>query len=158
MDPEDGWIVVDHIEPMRQKEKGDCGPTALAMVLRYWRSNSQLDLDPTVDHAAGELRDLAKRKGLAAYLIKGSEQDVKEQLEKKRPLVAGLVKRTLGGRASHYEVVAGYNAIDHRVATIDPGLGRWLVNSWEGFEREWAPAGNLLLLVARRVDPTGSND
>src|SRR5262245_16287378 len=67
---EPGWVAVHGVQPLRQKDDHDCGPTALHMVLDYWqpsRANepiAELPLDRQA--SASELRDAARRRGLSA--------------------------------------------------------------------------------------------
>ena len=97
--------------------------------------------------AAGLLRDLAREKGFRAHVIEGSFQDLEEHLRKGRPLIVGLVKPFITGAKPHYEVVAGFHPTRGDVATLDPARG-WTLNGWEGFLKEWAGSGRLLLVIA----------
>ena len=149
---ERGWIAVEHVPPLRQRSEHDCGPTALAMVLAYWKQQPAaslalaLGLDADKRYSAGELRDRARAVGFSAFVIAGTFEDIVHELKQKRPVIVGMAKPTLQGAVAHYEVVVGLHAATQRIATLDPSLG-WRQNSLAGFLREWVPTGQLLLIV-----------
>jgi hypothetical protein len=97
--------------------------------------------------AVGALRDFARRRGLQAFVVPGTWRDLEEQLGRGRPVMVGLLKPLWGGRAvAHFEVVVGFNRARRLVLTLDPARGL-RENSAEGFAREWAPAGRVMLVV-----------
>ena len=155
---EPGWIAVDHVPLMRQHGLHDCGPTALAMVLSYWypavpaqRWTPTEKTDRRL--SAGELRDRARKLGMAAFVVEGTFEDIAHELERKRPVIVGTVKPIGGDRGvSHYEVVVGMHPETKRIATLDPAAG-WRQNTLEEFLKEWAPSGRLLLVVLPREAP-----
>jgi ABC-type bacteriocin/lantibiotic exporter with double-glycine peptidase domain len=154
---ERGWIAVDDVPLLRQRAELDCGPTALAMVVGYWRPGSAQEIAAKTDqrYSAGELRDRARALGLAAEVVSGDLRDIKFELEQGRPVIVGVAKPTAEGAVSHYEVVVGVHPDTKRIASLDPAAG-WRQNSYEGFLKEWIPAGRLLLVVAgeRRAPAT----
>jgi hypothetical protein len=151
---EPGWIAIDEVPLLRQRGRYDCGPTALAMVLSYWypavpRQRWTPD-DRDRRLSAGELRDRALSLGLAAFVIEGTLEDIAHELAQKRPVIVGTVKPvgdTTG--VSHYEVVVGIHPKTQRIATLDPAAG-WRQNTLAAFLSEWAPSGQLLLVVLPR--------
>jgi ABC-type bacteriocin/lantibiotic exporter with double-glycine peptidase domain len=147
---ERGWLSIAHVPVLRQRSEHDCGPTALAMVLAYWRqrpdARAVLDLYDHKRYSAAELRDRARALGFSAFVIAGTFEDIVHELEQKRPVIVGMAKPTVGGVVAHYEVVVGLHAATQRIATLDPALG-WRQNSVAGFLHEWVPAGQLLLIV-----------
>jgi hypothetical protein len=154
---EPGWIAVDHVPLMRQHGSHDCGPTALAMVLSYWypavpaQKWALSDRDRRL--SAGELRDQARERGLAAFVVEGTLEDIAYELKRKRPVIVGTVKPIVGGKAvSHYEVVIGIHPATRRIATLDPAAG-WRQNTLPEFLKEWAPSGRLLLVVLPKEPP-----
>jgi hypothetical protein len=96
---------------------------------------------------AGTLRDLIRARGLLAYLVEGSLDDLERELGEGRPVVVGLAKPYTNGVYAHYEVVAGLNRARGWVATIDPGTG-WSVNTVAGFLEEWQPTHRLTLVIS----------
>jgi ABC-type bacteriocin/lantibiotic exporter with double-glycine peptidase domain len=148
---ERGWVAVDDVPLFRQRAELDCGPTALAMVLAYWKVGVPGERwqpgpgDTRV--SAGELRDHARSLGLAAFVVEGGLDDIKHELSAGRPVIVGVAKPTVEGDVAHYEVVVGLHVESKRIATLDPAAG-WRQNSLEGFLHEWIPTGRVLLIVA----------
>ncbi len=147
---EPGWVAVRGVQPLRQKDDHDCGPTALSMVLNYWqpeRANEGLATLPLDRQAsAGELRDAAKQRGLAAYVVEGEPDDLVHELEQGRPVIVGVAKPTTQDAVAHYEVVVGMHRASRRVATYDPAAGI-RQNTFGGFLTEWQAAGRVLLVI-----------
>jgi len=158
---EPGWVSVRGVQPLRQKDEHDCGPTALHMVLNYWQPQrtddvlQELPLDRQA--SAGELRDAARRRGLSAFVVEGEPEDLVHELEAGRPVIVGMAKRTTGENAvAHYEVVVGMHRGSRRVATYDPAAGV-RQNSFGGFLMEWQAAGRVLLVVMPKPhEPTNT--
>lgn len=152
---EPGWTVVYDVPIVRQQAEHDCGPAALASVLARWGipdALSQIHHDVVSDPrgaAAGDLRDFARKKGLAAYLVVGEQSDLVRELASGRPVLVGLLQRYSNGRVlSHYEVVVGLNEVRHRILLLDPGNGP-REDSLEAFTREWQGSKRLTLIVAQ---------
>jgi hypothetical protein len=151
-----GWVLVRGVPFVHQQSDADCGAAAMAMALSYWGQPVTLEAmvaaRPPHDGgiAAGELRDLARARGLQAFLVPGTFVDLDSQLRRGRPVVVGLAKPITGNRAlQHYEVVIGFNRAERRVLTWDPAQGL-RENSVEGFAREWIPAHQLALILFPR--------
>jgi ABC-type bacteriocin/lantibiotic exporter with double-glycine peptidase domain len=149
------WQIVRGVPFVAQDGSHDCGAAALAMVLSYWRAPvpaAELRaLAPPGDSGIGaaRLRDVARGKGLEAFVVAGTLTDLVDQVARGRPVVVGLAKpmRGTGGRAAaHYEVVTGINRQRRLVLTLDPARGP-RENTFEGFAREWIPAGQVTLIV-----------
>lgn len=151
-----GWVVVRDVHLVRQSAERDCGAAALAMVLGRWGIASSTDdilraHPPAPGHGipAVALRDFARERGLAAFLINGELGDLAHEVDLDRPVLVGLVQR-YGQRAyPHYEVVVGVNKRARRVLTYDPGRDL-REDGFDGFSAEWEPAGRLALVVAPR--------
>jgi ABC-type bacteriocin/lantibiotic exporter with double-glycine peptidase domain len=147
------WQLVRDVPFVAQQRADDCGAAALAMVLAYWQVPEDLHdiarAAPPVDGGirAGALRDLARSKGLQAFLVSGTFADVVDQIGRGRPLLVGLAKPMTGGRAAaHYEVLVGVNRPRRRVLALDPARGL-REDSAEGFAREWVPTRQMALIV-----------
>ena len=150
---EPGWLKVSGVPFVPQRGDEDCGAAAMAMTFAYWGRPESIEqivaAHPPRDGgiAAGELRDLARSRGLHAFLVEGTFLDLENQLSRHRPVVVGLTKPLLGGRAvQHYEVVIGINRTARRVLTWDPSQGL-RENSVEGFAGEWIGAKRVTLIV-----------
>jgi ABC-type bacteriocin/lantibiotic exporter with double-glycine peptidase domain len=155
---ERGWIAVDGVPLLRQHAEHDCGPTALAMVIGYWRGPAG-----TPDHgssqpanqrvSAAELRDRARALGFSAFVVAGTLEDIAHELSKRRPVIVGVAKPSVQGAFAHYEVVVGLHPGSQRIATLDPANG-WRQNSLVGFMHEWMPTGSVLLVVLPAMPTT----
>ena len=157
---EPGWLLLEDVPIVLQRGDSDCGAAALAMVLQYLGEPATLDqIISETGHTAGEslragdLRDLARRRGLQSFLYSGDQRDLVKHLGKGRPIIVGLVKQTLGDPISHYEVVIGYHPQREVVVTLDPARG-WRVNAWPGFLDEWTRASQLALVIVPRRPPS----
>jgi ABC-type bacteriocin/lantibiotic exporter with double-glycine peptidase domain len=150
------WTLADHVPFVAQRADADCGPAALAMVLAHFGEPATLadvtTAAPPIDGGVrvGALRDVARDRGLRAFVVAGTFGDLVGELERGRPVLVGLAKPMTTGRAlAHYEVVVGIDRRDRQVLTLDPARGL-RENTLEGFAREWAPTGRVTLIVLRR--------
>jgi ABC-type bacteriocin/lantibiotic exporter with double-glycine peptidase domain len=149
------WTFARDVPFVAQRSDFDCGPAALAMVLGHFGLGTTL-ADAVASNAArtggvraGDLRDLARAKGLAAFVVAGTFADLFAELAQGRPVLVGLAKPMTGGRAiAHYEVVVAIGKRDRRLLTLDPAAGL-RENSLQGFAQEWAPTGRVTLIVFR---------
>jgi ABC-type bacteriocin/lantibiotic exporter with double-glycine peptidase domain len=154
-----GWIMAAPAPLVRQEGSQDCGAASLAMIAGHWRRALTLDeaaaaltaaaapARPTQGARLGDLRDVARARGLTAFAIVGDRATIVHELEARRPVIVGLHIRKGPRRAlSHYEVVVAMNARDDRFVTIDPASG-WRVRSWADFDAAWLPAGRPALVV-----------
>lgn len=158
------WIRAARTPVVRQVQQQDCGLAALAMIAGAWgRSWSVLDmsrqLKPTDKGIKlGALRDLARTRGLEAYVVKGQFKDLEHELEAGRPVLLGLVlpfdqKKNL----HHYEVAIAMNPRDGTVVTLDPATGDMMQRSKKVLDLEWKHAGYAtLVVVADRAAASGS--
>jgi ABC-type bacteriocin/lantibiotic exporter with double-glycine peptidase domain len=143
IDADPGWVRVRGVPFVAQRGESDCGVAALAMVLRYW--GVVMSMEAKGPLTAGELRDVARGRGLQAFVVKGDPTDIRDQLARGRPLIVGLGKRYGRSALAHFEVLVGYHPAG-RFLTLDPAAG-WRVNTAEGFAAEWAASEQLVLIV-----------
>jgi ABC-type bacteriocin/lantibiotic exporter with double-glycine peptidase domain len=153
------WTFAPDVAFVPQQSDSDCGPAALTMMLGHFGIRATLaDVSassPPDDGGvrARALRDVARSKGLAAFVVPGTFEDLVAELRHGRPILVGLAKPITGGRAlAHYEVVVGLDSKDRQILTLDPGRGA-RVNTLEGFAREWSPTGRVTIIMRR--PPTG---
>jgi ABC-type bacteriocin/lantibiotic exporter with double-glycine peptidase domain len=138
-----------------QMEAVECGAAALAMVLAYWqvpvpaREIAARYPQDQEGLRAGHLRDLAREKGLDAYVISGDFRDLLREVERGRPVVVGVAKPYRTKTLAHYEVVVGLHRGKRLVLTLDPARGL-RENSWEGFAREWVPTKQVTVVMFPR--------
>jgi ABC-type bacteriocin/lantibiotic exporter with double-glycine peptidase domain len=148
-----GWVMVRDVPFIAQQREDDCGAAALAMTLRYHHlaateAEILAEAPPRKGGVTvGQLRDVARSRGTQAFVIAGTWDDLEYQLLWGRPVVVGLLKPLLGGRAvAHFEVVVGFNRARREVRSLDPARGL-RENSVEGFADEWARAGRVMLVI-----------
>ncbi len=150
-----GWLAVRDVPVVRQQSEIDCGAAAIAMLVTYWTTEPSAgvlaELRPVRPPGleAGRLRDVARRRDLAAYLVSGQVADLERELAAGRPVLVGLVKPQRKGALTHYEVVVGFHRQKRLVVTLDPAEG-WRQNDLSAFLAEWKPASNLALVVVGR--------
>ena len=155
-DPE--WRIVRDVPFVAQQTTSDCGPAALAMVLAHFGAPPATTPElARGDVRAGTLRDVARSRGLEAYVVSGTFDDLFTQVARGRPVLVGLAKPMAftGGRAlAHYEVVVGVNRAKRLILSLDPAVGL-RENTLEGFAREWAPTKQvtIVFLGARAGSP-----
>jgi hypothetical protein len=155
------WQIVGDVPFVPQRTLHDCGPAALAMVLAHFRvpgaPNEPADLAQG-DVRAGALRDAARARGVDAFLVSGTFDDLFAQVGRGRPVLVGLAKpmALTGGRAlAHYEVVIGVNRSRREILTLDPAAGV-RENTLEGFAREWAPTRQVTIVFLGLRAPSPS--
>jgi ABC-type bacteriocin/lantibiotic exporter with double-glycine peptidase domain len=147
------WQLVSGVPFIAQRSDADCGPAALAMVLAHFGRPATLAevtaLDPPSDGGvrADALRDVARGRGLQAFVVSGTFGDLVDQIARGRPVLVGLAKPMMAGRAmAHYEVVVGINRSRGLILSLDPARGP-RQNSLEGFAREWVPTHEVTLII-----------
>jgi ABC-type bacteriocin/lantibiotic exporter with double-glycine peptidase domain len=157
LESEPGWLAVRDVPVVRQESEIDCGAAAIAMVVTYWTTEpaarllSELRPVRKPGLEAGRLRDFARRRDLAAYLVSAEVADLERELAAGRPVLVGLVKPQVKGGLTHYEVVVAIHRQQGVVVTLDPAEG-WRQNDLRGFLAEWKPAANLALVVVGREE------
>ena len=110
------WLDV----PFVKQEKDGCGAASIAMVMQYWQQQRGQAANPDSDaiqiqrtlysakaHGiyASDMERYFKEKGFRTFTIRGEWEDLKQHLDKGRPLIVAL--KPAGGAPLHYVVVAG---------------------------------------------------
>jgi predicted double-glycine peptidase len=145
--------------PVVVQQKNGCGAAAVAMVIRYWRSQMpafQADDDPAAVFerlyvpAEKGIRgaDMARyfeQQGFRAFVIHADESDLSHHLSLGRPLIVCL--RPKRAAPNHYVVVVGADASAGTISFVDPAKGVVVRQSASRFRDEWAPAENWTLLA-----------
>jgi predicted double-glycine peptidase len=165
------WIDV----PFVKQEKDGCGAASIAMVMQYWQRQEQQPARPDSDPAqiqrelysakahgiyASDMERYFKEKGFRTFTIRGEWEDLKQHLDKGRPLIVALKPAALkppherdarvyigDGTPLHYVVVAGMDPGQGLVLVNDPAQRKLLKQDRASFERDWNAAGNWTLLA-----------
>lgn len=145
------WLDV----PFVPQEKNGCGAAVISMLLRYW--HSQADSSPeTIQSAlysrqahgifASDLKRYFQEHGFRAFAFAGRWDDLRQHLEKGRPLIVALKPAALE-RELHYVVVVGLEPEQHIVLVNDPAQRKLLKQDRAAFEKQWQAVGNWTLLA-----------
>ena len=156
------WLDV----PFVKQEKNGCGAASIAMVMQYWMLQQGRTVSPSSDaiqiqrtlysgHAHGiyasDLEHYLQQQGFRTFAFRGDWTDLKQQLEKGRPLIVAL-KPDSGNIPLHYVVVAGLDWEQGLVMVNDPAQRKLLKQDRSSFEREWSAAGKWTLLALPQPD------
>jgi predicted double-glycine peptidase len=149
------WLDV----PFVKQEKDGCGAASIAMVMRYWQQQRSQPASPDADAIriqhllysakargiyASDMERYFRERGFRTFTIRGEWEDLKQHLDKGRPLIVAL--KPEGGRAPlHYVVVTG---LDQQVVMVnDPAQRKLLKQDRSSFERQWSAADKWTLLA-----------
>ena len=157
------WLDV----PFVKQEKNGCGAASIAMVMQYWVLQRGRTAAPSADaiqiqralysdRARGvhssDMERYLRQQGFRTFAFRGGEwTDLKQQLEKGRPLIVAL-KPASGNIALHYVVVTGLDWEQGSVLVNDPAQRKLLNQDRSSFEREWSAAGKWTLLALPQSD------
>jgi ABC-type bacteriocin/lantibiotic exporter with double-glycine peptidase domain len=151
------WLDV----PFVKQEKGGCGAASIAMVMQYWQyqlgAAVSQDSDPIqIQHVlysakthgiyASDMERYFREKGFRTFTIRGEWEDLKQHLDKGRPLIVAL-KPAGGGAPLHYVVVTGLDQEQGIVMVNDPAQRKLLKRDRSAFELEWSAAEKWTLLA-----------
>jgi predicted double-glycine peptidase len=151
------WLDVPYI---KQTEEG-CGSASLAMLLRYWAGKGaavatgrddpdaiQTQLYSRKVHGifASDLRRYLSDSGFRAFAFRGEWKDLREHLEKGRPLIVSLQPGN-SKAPFHYVVVTGLDWQRDAVFVNDPARGKLLRIERADFDKQWLAAKNWMLLA-----------
>ena len=158
------WLDV----PFVSQRKNGCGAASIAMVMQYWQRQQgqaasadaeriQPMLYSSKAHGtyASDLKRYFDEHGFRTFAFRGQWSDLKENLEKGRPLIVAL--KPSRQAESHYLVVAGLDGVHGLVLTNDPAERKLLKRERFDFEKEWKATGNWTLLAVPRSPDTGSS-
>jgi predicted double-glycine peptidase len=152
------WLDVPYIH----QERDGCGSASLAMVLRYWKSKDTPVSDDRSDPAniqrllyaakprgifASDMEKYLRDSGFETFAFRGEWSDLRSQIAKGRPLIAGLKPK---GAPAHYVVIVGVEAEDVAVLLNDPERGKLLRVERNEFAKVWKGTENWTLLAVPR--------
>jgi ABC-type bacteriocin/lantibiotic exporter with double-glycine peptidase domain len=145
------WLDV----PFVPQEKNGCGAAAISMLLRYW--HSQADSSPAHIQSAlysrkahgifaSDLQRFFQEHGFRAFAFAGRWDDLRQHLEKGRPLIVALKPARMEDEL-HYVVVVGLEPEQNVVLVNDPAQRKLLKKDRSNFEKQWSAMGNWTLLA-----------
>jgi ABC-type bacteriocin/lantibiotic exporter with double-glycine peptidase domain len=153
-DPPGVWLDV----PFIFQEKDGCGAASVAMVIDYWLAQQggsahpnaaqiqrELHSDRTHGIYASNIERYFQQNGYATFAFAGEWSDLKQHLQKGRPLIVALKPGSMG--PLHYVVVAGFDQERQLVLLNDPAQRKLLKEDRSRFEQEWKGAGHWTLLA-----------
>jgi len=155
------WLDV----PFVKQVKDGCGSASIAMVMRYWAQHAGHDAS-SVDASeiqrvlysaeghgiyASDLERYFQQHAFRTFAFKGEYSDLRQHLEKGRPLLVAL-KPSGGNTPLHYVVVAGLNWDEGVVMINDPAQRKLLKVEQSTFQKQWSAAGNWTLLALPQAD------
>jgi len=150
------WLDV----PFVKQEKDGCGAASIAMVMQYCQIQQSHPPADRSDAAAiqralysgnahgiyaSDMERYFKENGFRTFTIRGEWGDLKQQLEKGRPLIAAL--QSVGADTLHYVVVTGLDGDQKVVMVNDPAQRKLLKLGRPSFERQWSATGKWTLLA-----------
>jgi ABC-type bacteriocin/lantibiotic exporter with double-glycine peptidase domain len=159
-DPSGIWLDI----PFVKQEKDGCGAASIAMVMQYWQLQRRRSDNPTAEAAqiqralrsdarhgiyASDMERYFRQNGYATFVFAGDWSDLKQHLEKGRPLIAALKPGSMV--QLHYVVVAGLEPT--LVLLNDPAQRKLLKQDRSRFEQEWKGAGRWTLLALPEAGP-----
>lgn len=156
------WLDV----PFVKQEKDGCGAASIAMVMQYW---SRQQAKPELGADAGEIQRLLysreghgiyasdlehyfQEHGFQTFAFPGEWDDLKQHLEKGRPLIVAL-KSSHRNPEPHYVVVAGLDWGRNLVLLNDPAQRKLLKEERSKFEKQWSAVGKWTLLALPLQQP-----
>jgi ABC-type bacteriocin/lantibiotic exporter with double-glycine peptidase domain len=155
------WLDV----PFVRQEKEGCGAATIAMIMQFWaqkqgRSAQNIDaaeirrtLYSREGHGiyASDVEQYFQTHGFRTFAFKGEQADLKQHLEKGRPLIVAL-KPLPRDNALHYVVVAGLDWVNQVVMLNDPAQRKLLKVDQSNFEQEWSATGKWTLLAVPQAE------
>jgi len=150
------WLDV----PFIKQQRNACGAASIAMVMQYWQQHQGRSPSGYSDEAriqvalysanahgiyASDLQNYFRDHGYRAFAFPGRQEDLRQHLEKGRPLIAAL--KPGAGAPLHFVVVVGWDAEQRLVLLNDPAQRKLIKQDLVSFEKEWKGAGNWTLLA-----------
>jgi uncharacterized protein YvpB len=152
------WLDV----PFVKQEKDGCGAASIAMVMQYWQAQQGQPANDSSDPSqiqrtlysakahgifASDMERYFQENRFRTFTIRGEWEDLKQHLDKGRPLIVALKPSGSGPLQYplHYVVVTG---LEPEVVMVnDPAQRKLLKQDRSEFEQEWSAAGKWTLLA-----------
>jgi ABC-type bacteriocin/lantibiotic exporter with double-glycine peptidase domain len=161
------WLDV----PFVRQEKEGCGAASIAMLMQYWQhqQNQPVSADSDSEQIlralyssqghgiyASDLESYLRQHGFRTFAFRGEWSDLKNHLEKGRPLLVAL--RPEGKDVPlHFVVVTGLDWQQGVVLKNDPAQRKLLKQDRSSFEKEWNAAANWTLLAVPQTDTSSAH-
>jgi ABC-type bacteriocin/lantibiotic exporter with double-glycine peptidase domain len=151
------WLDV----PFIKQEKDGCGAASIAMVMQYWQRQESRAIDASSDAAAiqrslyssqehgiraSDMERYFQQHGFQTFAFSGKFDDLKQHLDKGRPLIAAL-KPSAMETPLHYVVVVGIDQDQGIVYLNDAAQRKLLKQERSTFEKQWSAVGKWTLLA-----------
>jgi ABC-type bacteriocin/lantibiotic exporter with double-glycine peptidase domain len=144
--------------PFVRQEKNGCGAAVIAMLLEYWHAQQPQRPEPADVKEiqrelfsreargilASDLERYLREHGFRTFAVRGEWRDLQHHLAKGRPLIVALRP---AADDLHYVALTGIDAEGGIVLKHDPAVRGFVQQRRAEFEREWAAAGNWMLLA-----------
>ena len=152
------WLDVPYVH----QEKDGCGSASLSMVLQYWKGKNFAVAANRMEPAAiqrelyakkargiyaSEMENYLRDSGFLVFAFRGEWSDLRAQVAKGRPLIAGMKPK---GSPAHYVVVVGVDPLDAAVLLNDPERGKLIRIERREFESAWQGTESWTLLAVPR--------
>jgi hypothetical protein len=139
--------------PLFPDRTDQCGPAALAGVLRFWAKDVEMGAlkremyRPALNGSlAVDLLLAAQEHGMSAELLDGGLAQIKTELDAGHPLIAFVNRGPRLLPVGHFLVVTGYDP-RRRGVYINSGARKDVFMSDASFERQWGRADRWALLI-----------
>jgi ABC-type bacteriocin/lantibiotic exporter with double-glycine peptidase domain len=146
-------VALPLVVPFVPQEKDTCGAASLTMVMRYWGDDvTHAEVAAAIVEAGkpgiagSRLEAFARARGYLALAYAGDVGQLRESLEKGRPVIVAL---RVGKGLDHDVVVTGMEP-DGSVTLHDPAAGRDRHVTQAQFEKGWNGTAHWALLVVPR--------
>jgi predicted double-glycine peptidase len=151
------WLDV----PFIRQEKDGCGAASIAMVMQYWLKQQAKPVEASADAVAiqralysrkdhgiraSDLEDYFQQHGYQTFAFAGKWDDLKQHLEKGRPLIVALKPSALE-MSLHYVVVVGIDPAQDVVYLNDAAERKLLKQDRASFEKQWKAVKQWTLLA-----------
>ena len=151
------WLDV----PFIRQEKDGCGAASIAMVMQYWDKQKSKAVDASADAVeiqralysskdhgirASELEAYFQQHAYQTFAFAGKWGDLKQHIQKGRPLIVALKPSGLES-SLHYVVVVGVDPEEGVVYLNDAAQRKLLKQDRTSFEKQWGAVKHWTLLA-----------
>jgi predicted double-glycine peptidase len=151
------WLDV----PFVRQDKEGCGAASIAMVMQYWLNQQGRSANDSINVQeiqrdlyvpgtrgiyASAMERYFQQHGFRTFSFRGEWKDLRQHLQKGRPLIVAL-KPSGVGASLHYVVVVGIDWEQGLLLLNDPAQRKLLKQERSGFEKQWSATGKWTLLA-----------